>query len=97
MVLEGQLRVLHLDLQATQRENNPRLDLTVWNPKVHTQWYTSSNKASPTPIRPHLLIMPLLMSLWGPFSFRPLQMLTGFLLDSSRVPPVLENCLSSYL
>jgi hypothetical protein len=29
MVLEGQLRVLHLDLQATQRENNPRLDLTV--------------------------------------------------------------------
>ena len=40
-----------LDLQEAGRE--PR--------------HTSSNKATPTPTKPHLLIVPLPMGLWGPF------------------------------
>jgi hypothetical protein len=31
----------------------------------------SSNKATPTPTRPYLPIVPLSVSLWGPFSFKP--------------------------
>jgi len=44
------------------------------NTHTHTQWHTYSNKAIPTPTRPHLLIVPLpgpriynvCMWMWGP-------------------------------
>ena len=35
-----------------------------------TQWHTSSNKTTPTPVKPHLLIVPLPMSLCGPITFK---------------------------
>jgi hypothetical protein len=31
------------------------------------QWHSSSSKATPTPTKPHLLIVPLPMDLWGHF------------------------------
>jgi hypothetical protein len=40
---------------------------------IHRQWGTSSNKFTPTQTRPHLLVVPLHMSLRGTFSFKPPQ------------------------
>ena len=39
-------------------------DLSFWNCKVQPQWHTSSNKTTPPP-RPHLLIMPHLLCVYG--------------------------------
>jgi hypothetical protein len=72
MVLEKELRVLHLDLQAPGRE---RELAWVSETSITTQqWHTSSNKATPIQTRLHLVIVPLpmdqvfkQMSLWGPF------------------------------
>jgi hypothetical protein len=51
MVLEKELRVLHLDQEAAE--------VTV----SHTRYGLSKDlKTTPTPTRPHLLIVPLLMS-----------------------------------
>jgi hypothetical protein len=42
------------------------------------QWNTSSNKATPTPTKPHFLVVPLPIggafkhiSLWRPYLFKP--------------------------
>lgn len=37
------------------------------------QGHTHSIKTTPTSTRPHLLILPLHVRVWGPFSFKPLQ------------------------
>jgi hypothetical protein len=65
IVLEKELRVLSWST-GSRRRLCATLDL-----KAHPQWHTSSNKATPTPIRPHLLtvLFPLCqafkhMSLW---------------------------------
>ena len=49
--------------------------------QTHRWRHTPSNKATPPPIRPHFLIVPLPMAkhiqhtnLWGPNLFKPLQM-----------------------
>ena len=64
MVLEKELRVekeLHFD-PAENRKWTEILDvaLAYMRPQSLTpQWYTSFNKTTPIPIRPHLLIVPL--------------------------------------
>jgi hypothetical protein len=30
--------------------------LAVWNCKAHSQWHTFTNEATPTPLRPHLVL-----------------------------------------
>lgn len=37
--------------------NNTVPDLSFWNLKAYPQWYTFSNKVTPIPKRPHLLIL----------------------------------------
>ena len=64
MVLEEKLRVLHLDPKATRRDSI-WLDLSIYR-YIRTQspppqWPPPSNKATPTPTRTHLLIVPLSM------------------------------------
>lgn len=73
MVLE-ELRILHLDMQAAERGRLSGGDL-----KAHPQGNTlSPTKGTPSPTRPHLLMVPFLMnqafkhkSLWGPNLFEP--------------------------
>ena len=67
MVLEKQLKVPHLDQQAAGKERD------IWSLKAQPWWCTSCNKTTPTPTRPHLLIVQLPKGLWRPFSFKPLQ------------------------
>ena len=62
IVLDKDLRILYLYLKAARR----RLEFYTLAEPDHrrpqillTQWYTSSNKAAPPPIIPHLLIVPL--------------------------------------
>ena len=61
MVLE-EMRVLHLHLQVAAKNCVPlSLDLSIRDLKTHPQkWYTSPNKATPTPTRFYLLIIPLM-------------------------------------
>ena len=66
--LQRELRVLHLGLQAAYRECDTRPGL---NPPPVTHF---SNKATPTPTRPYLLIVSFSMSIWGPFFFKLPQM-----------------------
>lgn len=40
-------------------------------PQTHNQWHNFSNKCTPTSTSPSLLIMPLPMGLWRPFSIKP--------------------------
>jgi hypothetical protein len=54
IVLEKEPRGLHIDLKAAGKELR----------------HTSSNNATHTPTRPHLLVVLLPMSLWGLFSFK---------------------------
>ena len=60
-------------------DSRKRVPLWAWlehlKPQSPPQWHTSSNNATPTSARPHLLILPLPMSLWKPFSFEPPQSL----------------------
>ena len=49
------------------------------------QWRTSSNKAIPTPIKSHLLIVPLPMRLWGPITVK----LPYFFIHPQLFSPVL--------
>jgi hypothetical protein len=60
MVLQKELRGLHLDVKPAEGGN---VLYWVWleymGPQsLPPQWYTSSNKVTPTPTRPHLLIVP---------------------------------------
>jgi len=64
-LVHKELRVLHPDQHAAGWGAHWAW-LEHLNLKVHSQWHTSSNKATPTPTRPHLLIEPLPMGLWGP-------------------------------
>lgn len=73
-VLEKELRDLYLYLQAAGRERHwACLELLkLWRP--HLQWQTSFNKATSTPSRPYLWIVPLsgdqafkYKNLWGSF------------------------------
>ena len=68
----AEMRVLHLDLKAVRRltstgNQKEALFCTGWCLSTRrpqsppTQWCTSSNKATPISIRPHLLIVPLPM------------------------------------
>lgn len=76
MVLEKELRILHLDLQVAGSER--RLPgLSMWNPKACPHWHTSSNEATPLHV---CQVVPLpgdhdqafkYMSLWGPFLSKP--------------------------
>ena len=59
-----------------QGERDTRPGLTFRNLKTSPQWPTYINKAKSTPTRPHLLIVPHPMSLWGLFSFKPRQINT---------------------
>ena len=65
MVLE-ELRVLYLDLQSTESDSDTLARLELRRPQ------SPPSSGTPLPTRPHLLIMPLPMDLWGPFSFKPL-------------------------
>ena len=47
----------------------------------------SSNKATPTPIRQRLLIVPLPMSLWGLMTFKPSHCV-------SQLPATVAKCLT---
>jgi hypothetical protein len=55
---------------SRKREWATGLDWAPQTSKPTLLRHTSFSKATPTPTRPHLLIVPLPMSLWGPFSFR---------------------------
>jgi hypothetical protein len=80
MVLERELRVLHLDPQAGGRASHIP-DLYFWYLKAHPLWHTSSNMATPTPTSSHLLILLSSATYWwisvqlyesiGLFLFRP--------------------------
>jgi hypothetical protein len=84
-VLEKELRVLHLDLQAAGRESDwawleylspqsppPTAVLPPTRPHLLQQGHTYSNKATPTPTKPYFLRVPLSVNLWRPFLFKPL-------------------------
>jgi hypothetical protein len=78
MVLE-ELRILHLDSQAADVTATPFITwVSMISQGPPPQRHTSSNKSTPTPSRPHLLIVPLLrgqafkyMNLWEPYLFKP--------------------------
>jgi hypothetical protein len=57
MVVEKELRVLHLDMQAAEGDCVPHwANLKHRRPQSPpSQWHSSSNKATPTAARPHLL------------------------------------------
>jgi hypothetical protein len=69
MVLEKLLRVLHLDLEGSSSNSlgsrkrmetskpNPSDTLPPTRPRLLQQGHTYSNKATPTPARPHLLVL----------------------------------------
>jgi hypothetical protein len=65
MVLEKKLRVLYLDLKAARRRLFSELsgqNLSTRRPQSPpTKWHTFSNKATPNPTIPLLLIVPLSM------------------------------------
>lgn len=54
------------------RKRGP-LDISWYKIKAQAHWHTSSNKFIPIPTGTYLLIMPFLMCLCWPFSFRPPQ------------------------
>jgi len=56
MILEKELRVLHLDLKVTRRRLPSSRQLGGGSQSPPLQW--PPNKATPTPTRPHLLIVP---------------------------------------
>jgi hypothetical protein len=62
MVLEKELRVLHLDHWTAETARDTGPVMSIWNLRAHPQWHT---KSTPTPIRSHLP-----MTLWGPFPIR---------------------------
>jgi hypothetical protein len=68
MVLEKALRLVHQAPSTSGRAGSRNGIVTYFLQKSHTY----SSKAIPIPARPHLLIVPLSMSLW-PFSFKPSQ------------------------
>jgi hypothetical protein len=67
LVLE-ELRVLHLVLKANRWTLASR-QLGGGSQNPSPQWHSSSNEATPTPIKLHILIVPLL----GPSIFKPTQ------------------------
>ena len=67
LVLE-ELRVLHLVLKANRWTPASR-QLGGGSQSPSPQWHSSSNEATPTPIKLHILIVPLL----GPSIFKPTQ------------------------
>jgi hypothetical protein len=81
MVLEKELRVLHLDWQAAGRESGTGPGLSFWSLKAHPPSDTLP------PSRPHVLIVLLPMSLWGPFSLKPSHT-PYFKIDNCRFPPL---------
>ena len=68
MVLEKELRFLHLDWQASGRKNTILgLAWSSETSKLIPSDILTPNKATPTPTRPHLLIVPHHKELWGSF------------------------------
>lgn len=53
-----------------QEERDAGPALSIWKLRSHFQWHTSSNESTPTA---HFPTVPLPMSPFGPFSFRPQQ------------------------
>ena len=68
MVLEKELKALQEMVWL------PGHGLSIYETSKHPQWCTSSNKVISTPVKPHLLIVPLPMSSWWPISLKPPQM-----------------------
>jgi hypothetical protein len=67
MVLEKELRILHLDQMASRRKQLSSRQLGRGSESLFPQWHMSSNKDTPTPTMPHLLIA----LLPGPSIFQP--------------------------
>jgi hypothetical protein len=68
---EKALRILLLDQQTAGRVTWAWLEqLTPQSPTPVTHFL---QQATPTPTRPYLLIVPLPIGLWAPFSFKPQQ------------------------
>lgn len=60
MVLEKELRVVDLDVQAKGNNCNSGCSWSIGDlkPCPYTEWHFSSQKASSTPTRPYLITMP---------------------------------------
>lgn len=60
MVLEKELRVIDLDAQAKGSNYNSGCSLSIGDlkPWPYSEWHASSKKASSTPTRPYLIIVP---------------------------------------
>ena len=67
LVLEKELRVLHLDPQAV--EINSHTETSKPTVTHFLQHHTYFYKSTPSLTRPRLLIVPPPVSLWGPFPF----------------------------
>jgi hypothetical protein len=61
----------HTWIGRQQKENDTGPSSSIWNLKAYPRWHMFSNKAMPTPTRPHLSIMPL--PTWWSFSLTPPQ------------------------
>ena len=68
MTLEEWLRAL-LPSGNKKLAETPASILSIGNFKAHPHSDTSPNKATPTPVKSHLVV-PFLMRLWGPVTFK---------------------------
>jgi hypothetical protein len=64
MVLEKELRVLHVDPKATRKDWHPQAARRKFQIPLPHQ-HTFSSKATPTPTLPLLLIVPLLSQIYS--------------------------------
>jgi hypothetical protein len=75
-MVQEELRILFLHLKAASRILTSRqLGWGSYSP--HPQWHTYSSKATPTPRRSHLQIVPLP----GPSKYKPLHLMLAFIVS----------------